>query len=370
MKVPFVDLYELHKPMEDQFIRLFQSVLKKSSFIAGDYTHGFEDHFANYCGAKFSVFTNNGTSALLLALLALKLPAKSEVIIPANTFIATVEAVVAAGLKPVLVDIDPESFLLDLQATKKALTSKTRVIMPVHLYGQMVDVVALRHLTRQKNQKIYIVEDACQSHGARLNGTAKLHGDIACYSFYPGKNLGALGEGGGVVTNSSTWHRWMQLYKNHGSQKKYYHEIMGFNYRQSEIQAAFLDHKLQYLDEGNARRVQAAEWYAKYLSGVAEVVIQQPKIDGGHVYHLLVVRVKKRALLQEYLHEHGIQTGLHYPYPLHTMPAMKEHGYHKGDFPHTEKAAKEILSLPMFATITESQVKYVCKKIVEFYQTK
>ena len=242
--------------------------------------------------------------------------------------------------------------------------------MPVHLYGQMVNVRQLKRVIRKSKNKIYIVEDACQSHGAHLNSTSKLYGDFACYSFYPGKNLGALGEGGGIVTNSKKWFRWIQLYRNHGSQKKYFHEIMGFNFRQSEIQAAFLCHKLPSLGVGNAHRVQAAQWYAAYLSAVKEIEMQEPVADGSHVYHLFIVRAKNRSRLQEYLHENGVQSGLHYPYPLHVMPAMKEYGYKKGDFPLTEKAAKEILSLPMFATITESQVKYVCKKIKEFYQNK
>lgn len=368
MKVPFVDLYSIHKPLERKFATELTRIVRSNAFVAGKNTEKFEGAFAAFCGAKQSVLVNNGTSALQAALFALNLPVGSEVILPANTFIATAEAVVLARLKPVLVDVDPSTLLIDVEQVGKAITKNTSAVIPVHLYGRLVDVPALKRLLARKGRTdIKVLEDACQAHGAAWKGKRRLLGDAAAYSFYPGKNLGALGEAGAVITNSSKLDAVMRLFRNHGSKIRYHHELMGTNMRASELEAVFLSLKLPQLEKQNARRVKAAQWYEKGLKNVGQVSIFPTVTDGSHVYHLYLIRVSHREQLQQFLSNHGIDTGIHYPVPLHLQPAFAEYKIPKGTFPASEVAAGEILSLPMFATITKNQVSYVCEKIHEFY---
>ena len=368
MKVPFVDLYSLHQPLEKQFETALKKVVRSSSFVAGSHTAEFETKFAEYCGATHALLVNNGTSALYAIFDSLNLPRGSEVILPANTFIATAEGPLAAGLTVKLVDVDPDSMLMDLEKTVKAVTSKTAAIIPVHLYGQRVDVAKLKKMLKAAGKKdVLVIEDACQAHGALANGQAKVEGVAAAYSFYPGKNLGALGEAGAVVTNSRKIDSRARLFRSHGSAIKYYHEIVGMNLRASELEAVFLNLKLPQLTQQNKKRVRAAQWYEQGLKGIKDLQFQPAVTDGSHVYHLYVVRAPKRDALIKYLHEQGVDTGIHYPLPLHLQKAFSNLGYKKGSFPMAEKTAKEIVSLPMFPTITKKQVGYVCQKIKAFY---
>ncbi|MBI5151185.1 MAG: DegT/DnrJ/EryC1/StrS family aminotransferase [Candidatus Pacebacteria bacterium] len=368
MKVPFVDLYSIHKPLEKVFISEFKRIIRTNSFVAGKETELFEQDFASYCGAKHALLVNNGTSALFVALSALHLPRGGEVIIPVNTFIATAEAAVLCGLKPIFVDINKETFLMDLEDTAKKISKKTVAIIPVHLYGQRVNIMEIKKILKKKKSSSAIVEDACQAHGAIVGGKSKVEGDVACYSFYPGKNLGALGEAGAVVTDNTILDQYMRLYRGHGSRIKYFHDIVGMNLRASEMQAVFLRKKLPLLSYQNKARLKAVQWYAKGLRGIKEVKFQVPKLDGSHVYHLFVVHVKNRDELIQYLHDRGIDTGIHYPVPLHKTVAFEKLYGKNNQFFSAELTVSEILSLPMFATITQSQVEYVCKNIRIFYK--
>lgn len=371
IKVPFVDLYSIHKPLEKKFLSEFTRVLHSNSFVAGKDTEKFEKSFAQFCGGKYALLVNNGTSALYAALMALNLPPGSEAIIPANTFIATAEAAVLANLKPVFVDADPQSLLMDLEHLEKRITKKTSVIIPVHLYGRLVDIQAVKRiLSRKGRTDIKILEDACQAHGASWNGKQQVSGHAAAYSFYPGKNLGALGEAGAIVTNSKSLDSHMRLFRNHGSRIRYHHDIIGSNLRASELEAVFLGLKLPSLARYNAHRVKVAGWYENGLKSIEPVRIFPTITDGSHVYHLYLIEATRRKQLQAYLAEQGIETGIHYPVPLHLQPAFATLGIRKGTFPVSEASAERILSLPMFATITKEQVHYVCETIRAFYQKK
>jgi dTDP-4-amino-4,6-dideoxygalactose transaminase len=374
MSVPFVDISRIHKPLQASFLRTFSRLAKIGHFVAGEETQLFEKEWAQIVGAKHSTLVNNGTSALFLALQTLELPAGSEVIIPVNTFIATPEAALLANLKPVFVDVDPETYLIDVDAVLKAITKKTRAVIPVNLYGQALNIRSLKKkIASVTNERIFIVEDACQSHGAFWGKTPKLESDLACYSFYPGKNLGALGEAGAVVTNDKTWDRQIKLFRGHGSEIKYKHEIIGFNFRAGEIEAALLRIKLPHLAKYNQSRFDAALYYYSLLQPVIEagsVRMTEPPLQQRHVYHLLELYVERREELMEFLQKKGIQTGLHYPHPLHLTPAFSNYKYKKGAFSVAEDLSHHLVSLPMFAGITKKEVREVCMAIKQFYADK
>jgi dTDP-4-amino-4,6-dideoxygalactose transaminase len=362
-KVAFVDLYAQHRDIEEELVEVFRRVLRKSSFILGPEVVAFEQAFAQYVGAKECLAVNNGTTALQLVLEALEIGPGDEVITVANTFIATAEAISAVGARPVFVDADPVSYTMDPQQVEAAITPKTKALLPVHLYGQSVDLDALMAIAKRHN--LYLVEDACQAHGATYKGKrVGAFGIAGCFSFYPGKNLGALGEGGGVVTNDPVFAQKMRMLRDHGSVKKYEHNVPGFNFRLEGLQGGFLNVKLKKLDGWNARRREIAKRYQELL-GDAPITLPSEMGWGEHVYHLYVIQADDREALKQSLNDAGIETGLHYPVPLHLQVAYKELGYEKGAFPVSEHLSSHILSLPMHPFMTDAEVERVANVVLE-----
>ncbi len=364
MKVPFADLRSLHLPMRPELSEVFQRVLDNNSFILGPEVQRFEEAFAQYVGAGHCIAVSNGTVALQMALLVLNIGPGEEVITAANTFIATAEAISAVGARPVFVDVDPRYYTMDPEAVAKAITPKTKAIIPVHLYGQTADMDPLLALAEKHG--LAVVEDACQAHGAEYRGRkAGTMGILSCFSFYPGKNLGALGEGGAVLCNDAKLAQRLRMLRDHGSLKKYEHSFPGYNFRMEGLQGGFLTVKLAHLDEGNNCRRAAAATYGRLL---AESSVVTPVVLPGakHIYHLYVIQAEDRDALKHHLAEQGIETGLHYPVPLHLQQAYAELGYKAGDFPVAESLSRRILSLPMFPTITREQIECVCSAVTEF----
>jgi dTDP-4-amino-4,6-dideoxygalactose transaminase len=328
-------------------------LIRNAEFIMGKAVGEFEQEFAKYVGAKHCISLNSGTAALHLALMALEVGPGDEVITAANSFIATAEAISFVGATPVFVDCDPATYNLDVTKLEKAITKKTKAIIPVHLHGCPADMEPLMALAKKHNVKV--VEDACQGHGARYNGKrVGTFGDIAAFSFYPGKNLGAAGDGGAVVTNDDGLARHVRLLREHGSEKKYVHEIIGHNFRLDTLQAAVLKVKLPHLDKWNELRRAAAAYYTKNLLELGLKVPIEPA-NTEHVYHLYVIQVRDREKVQAVLAEHGVQSGIHYPNPIHRQKAYSFLGIKEGAFPVSEQAAPHLLSLPMFPEITREQ---------------
>jgi dTDP-4-amino-4,6-dideoxygalactose transaminase len=343
-------------------------VLDTSAFILGREVEAFERAFAEYVGARECVGVSNGTAAIQLALQACGVGPGDEVIVPANTFFATAEAVSTAGAKPVFVDCDPDTSNIDASQVEAAVTGRTRAIIPVHLYGQPADLDALFEVARRHD--LLVIEDAAQAHGARYKG--KRVGPLAragCFSFYPGKNLGAYGEGGAVVTNDPEVARRLRMLRDHGSEQKYRHELVGYNFRLEGMQGAVLGVKLKYLDEWNAMRRRHAARYRELLAPLADSGALALPVEADyseHVYHLFVVQTGSRDALQRYLSAAGVQTGIHYPVPVHLQPAYAALGHQAGDFPNAEAQSARVLSLPMFAELTEHQIRYVADALKDF----
>ncbi|MBN3039008.1 MAG: DegT/DnrJ/EryC1/StrS family aminotransferase [Candidatus Omnitrophica bacterium] len=363
LKVPFVDLKTQYQDLRSELEPRLKKTIEDCHFILGESVNSFEKEFADYCGTEYAVSTSSGTAALFLALSSLGIGKGDEVITAANTFIATVLAIHYTGARPVLVDVEENTYNLDINKVKKAINKKTRAIVPVHLYGQPVDMQPLLKLA--KRYRLKIVEDACQAHGAEYKGRKTgTFGDVSAFSFYPGKNLGAYGDGGMVVTNSARIKDKMLMLRDYGQKRKYQHLIKGFNARLDTIQAEILRVKLSHLDRWNESRRLSAKKYNFLLNNLDGYVITPSQIpEVKHVWHLYVIRTKKRDVLQRYLKENGIFTGIHYPIPIHLQPAFSDLGYKKGEFPVTEKVAGEILSLPMYPELRDEQIEYVVKKI-------
>jgi dTDP-4-amino-4,6-dideoxygalactose transaminase len=355
-RVPFVDLQAQFRALREEIVPRVTQVMEDAKFILGPDVGIFEENFADYVGSRYCVSLESGTAALALVLEALGLGPGDEVIIPANTYIASAIAVSAVGAKPVLVDMD-ETYLLDPSLLESALTSRTRAVMPVHLYGQAVPMDPVMDFARRRGLRV--IEDASQAHGARWNGRrVGTFGDAGCFSFYPGKNLGAYGDAGAVVTDDAELADKLRLLRDFGQRRKNEHLVKAGNCRLDTIQAAVLDVKLRHLDRWNeARRRNARAYDAK----LAQIGIAPPPClhDEGHVYHLYVIEVGNRADVQSALAESGIATGIHYPIPIHLQPAYRELGLGPGSFPRTERSAQRILSLPMFAELTEEQIDLV-----------
>lgn len=366
MNVPFVDLKSQYERIKNEIDRAIKDVINDSSFIGGSYVKAFEEQFARYCGVKYCKGVGNGTDALYITLKALGIGKGDEVITVANTFIATSEAITSTGAKVVFVDCDPDYYNIDIEKMENSITSKTKAIIPVHLYGQPADMEKINRIA--KKHDLYVVEDAAQAHGAKYQGRRVGGlGDVGCFSFYPGKNLGAYGDAGAIVTNdSSIVHKCMML-ANHGRVEKYEHRVEGYNSRLDGMQAAVLSVKLKHLDKWNRERNKAADFYRKIFKDT-EIVL--PKIRNGveHVYHLFVVQVERRDELMNYLKENGINTGIHYPIPLPMQKAYGYLGYDTGDFRTSEYLADTIVSMPIFPEITKEQQQYVAEKIKFFYK--
>jgi len=364
--IPLVDLTAQYKLIEKQVKLEMDKVLSKGDFILGEAVSKFEESFSCFCDSKYSVGVSSGTEALFLSLVALDIKPEDEVITVANTFVATVFAVSYTGAKPVLVDIDPDTFNIDLEKIEEKITASTKAIMPVHLYGRAVDMDKLMALAKEHNLKV--IEDAAQAHGAlHKNRKVGSFGATGCFSFYPGKNLGAYGDAGAIVTSDDVMYAKLKSLRNYGSPKKYYHDRIGYNNRLDTIQAAVLKVKLQYLSEWNDKRISNAKIYNQKLKGVGDLILPRVGSDNSCVFHLYVIRTKKRDELMDYLKSNEVQCGIHYPVPIYSLEAYKYLGYQKEEFPVTEKISKEILSLPMYPELNEKQIDKVVSLIKSFY---
>lgn len=362
MNVPFVDLKAQYAAIAPDVNAAMDEVVQSAAFVLGPAVRRFESNFARYVGSAHCIGVESGTAALKVALEALGVGPGDEVILPANTYIASALAVSAIGATPVLVEAD-DAYLIDAGAVERAVGPRTKAVMPVHLYGQAVDLEPLLAIARRHGLKI--VEDASQSHGAVTRGRrAGSIGDVGCFSFYPGKNLGAYGDGGAIVTDDADVAERVRLLRDFGQKKKYEHEIKGDNCRLDSIQAAVLDVKLRHLDDWNERRRGHAERYDRLLSDAGFPVPVNRHRD-GHVHHLYVTQVPNRADVQRRLEERGVQTGIHYPIPIHLQRAYADLGYGPGSFPKTEADADRILSLPMFAELQSEQIEYVVASLVD-----
>jgi dTDP-4-amino-4,6-dideoxygalactose transaminase len=364
MSVPFVDLKQQYLSIKDEVLAAVAGVFESTQFVLGKEVAAFEDEFASYSGARYGVAVNSGTSALHLALLAAGVGPGAEVITVPFTFVATTAAIGYTGAKPVFVDVDPETYCMDPARIERAITPRTKAILPVHLYGQAADMDAIRAIARRHG--LPVIEDAAQAHGAEYKGRrCGSIGEMGCFSFYPGKNLGAYGEGGMVTTNDPELARQIRILRDWGAEKKYHHVLKGFNYRMEGVQGAILRVKLQYLEKWTEARRANAELYSLAL---ADSGLQLPKQAPGnrHVYHVYGVMTPQRRELMESLEAQGIQTGIHYPIPVHLQPAYSDLNYRAGDFPIAERLASEELSLPMFPELTESQIEAVSNAIAEY----
>ncbi|MBU1136567.1 MAG: DegT/DnrJ/EryC1/StrS family aminotransferase [Nanoarchaeota archaeon] len=366
MEIPFVDLKSQYKAIKEEIDSAIRSILENTAFILGEAVENFEKSFAEYCNKKFSIGLNSGTSALQLALIASGVKLGDEVITVPNTFIATAEAISMVGAKPVFVDIEPKTCTIDVSKIESAITEKTKAIIPVHLYGQPADMKPILEIAEKHN--LIVIEDACQAHGAEYKGKKLPISDIGCFSFYPGKNLGAYGEAGAVVTDNPELAEKIKILRDHGQEKKYIHKIKGFNARIEGIQGAVLGVKLKYLEEWNEKRRKNAQLYNELLKDLNEIIIPHEAEYSKHIYHLYVIKAKNRDKLQEFLKQKGVSSGLHYPVPIHLQEAYSDLNYNKGDFPITESCVNEILSLPMFPELSEEQIKYIVDSIKEFYK--
>jgi dTDP-4-amino-4,6-dideoxygalactose transaminase len=355
--IPFVDLKAQYGAIKPEIDAAIARVLENSQFILGPEVAAFEREFAHYTGAAAAIGVNSGTSALHLALLAAGVGPGDEVITVPFTFVATVAAIGYTGATPVFVDIDPASFTMDVTQVEAAITPRTKAIVPVHLYGQAADMDPIMAIARKHN--LTVIEDAAQAHGAEYKGRrVGSIGDMGCFSFYPGKNLGAYGEGGAVVTSNPAHVRTVLMLRDWGAEQKYVHRLRGYNYRLEGIQGAILRVKLRYIETWTeARRAHAGE-YSRLLhdSGVS---VPQTMRYARHVWHVYAVRAPDRAGLQAALHQENIQSGIHYPIPVHLQPAWADLKYIRGDFPHSERAADEVLSLPMYPELTADQLRAV-----------
>lgn len=353
--VPFLDMKARHAPLRQEFLDAIGDVIDSGDFSGGVPVTDFEKAFAAYCGCAHAVAVGNGTEALWLALLAMGIGPGDEVITVPMTFIATVEAILMAGATPVFVDIDERTCTMDPTALKGALSARTKAIMPVHLFGRTADMEPI--LAFAAKHGLRVIEDAAQAHGAiHQNRRAGTHGDAGCFSFYPGKNLGAFGEGGGIVTQNAELAENLRVLRNHGQSRKNHHPVMGWNSRMDSIQAAVLRIKLRHLDAENEARRQHARCYDAGLAGLPGVVIPERAADRAHVYHLYVIRVRLREQVLEAMAANGIQCGVHYPVPVHLQPAWMDLGHTHGDFPVSERCANEFLSLPMYPELTARQI--------------
>lgn len=372
MKIPFMDLHRQYLTLKPQIDAAISDVIATSEFIGGRAKGAFEESFAKACGVEHCVGVGNGTDAIYLALKALGVGAGDEVIVPANTFIATAEAVSVVGARPVFVDADPKTFLLDLAQLEKILSrsahargGRVRAIIPVHLYGRINPMSQIMDLA--KKYDVWVIEDSAQAHLAEWKGVrAGAHGHMATFSFYPGKNLGAMGDAGAIVTNNADWAQLARKYANHGRVKKYDHEVEGFNSRLDGIQAAVLNVKLPHLAKWSEARRQHARRYNELL-GELEGRIHLPYIPEGHehVFHLYVVRLSNREKIQEELAKRGVQTVVHYPIALHNLRAYSYLGHKPEDFPVANQYQSEILSLPLFPEMTVEEQNYVVQSLRE-----
>lgn len=366
MNISLVNLQRQYQRYKREIDTAIQRVMDSSHYILGEEVAAFEREFAAFCGAKYCIGVASGTDALFLSLKALGIRAGDEVITVPNSFFATALSISMAGARPVFVDIDEKTYTMDPDKIEEKITPRTKALIPVHLYGQPTDIDAIKKVARRHNLKI--VEDACQAHGARYKGVRVGNlGDIAAFSFFPGKNLGAYGDGGGVVTNDAALAEKVSTLRTFGGRDKYHFQMRGVNSRLDALQAAILRVKLRYLDKWSDARRKNAAWYSASLRGVP---VSAPVVAKSNqsVFHLYVITTDRRDELAHYLNRRGIATGIHYPIPIHLQPAYKELGHRKGDFPVTEVSADRVLSLPMCPELKREELEYVVKNIREFFR--
>ncbi len=366
--IPLVDLRAQYVAIRADIDSAIQTVIDTTSFVMGPAVRQFEEAFATFCGVTHGIGVSNGTAAIELALRALGIGRGDEVITAAHTFIATAEAISNVGARPVFVDVDPETYTLAPAAVAAAITSATRALLPVHIYGQPADMTALTKLAKQHG--LALIEDAAQAHGATWQGKrAGNLADMACFSFYPGKNLGAYGDAGAVMTNNDALAEQVRLLRNHGRRSKYVHDIVGANERIDTLQAAILGAKLPYLAAWTAKRQALAARYHTLLAD-AEIVLPKVAPAATSAWHLYVIRTPARDRLLTFLKTHGVEAGIHYPVPLHLQPAYAELGYQRGELPVTEIVADTCLSLPLYPEMTEAQQDRVVALIYTFLTQK
>lgn len=364
--IPFVDLVAQYKTIKDEIDSAVKEVLLRCNFILGGQVEEFEQSFAQFAGVQYGVAVSNGLDALRLSLMALDIGPGDEVILPVNTYIATALAVSSVGARPILVDCDPATYNIDVELIEPAITQRARAIIPVHLTGQSADMDPILEIAERYG--LHVIEDAAQAHGTMYKGQqCGSLGIMGCFSFYPGKNLGGCGDGGMVTTNDAKLAERLSRLRNYGQRVKYEHLEKGLNARMDTLQAAVLSAKLRHLSQWNEARANHAEKYKKLLSGLGDVAFQQRAPYSTHIYHLLIIETDQRDALRTYLEKEGIQTGIHYPKPIHLQEAYMEMGYGKGDFPHAERLASHILSLPMFPELSDRQIKYVANKVWAFF---
>jgi dTDP-4-amino-4,6-dideoxygalactose transaminase len=365
--VPYLDLTAQHAALRPAIDAAVKRVLDSGQYILGPEVDAFEREFAEYCGGAHAVAVNSGTSALHLALLAAGVGPGHEVITTPFTFVATASAICNAGARPVFVDIDPASFTIDPARIAAAITPRTRAIIPVHLYGQPADMDPILDIARRHG--LTVIEDAAQAHGAEYKGQrAGSLGDFGCFSFYPGKNLGACGEGGLVIARDSAAARTVRMLRDWGQERKYEHLLAGFNYRMDALQGAILRVKLPQLDLWTDARRACAARYRDLLAG-SGVDAPREQSYARHVYHVYAIRTANRPALQRQLEAGGVQSGIHYPTPVHLQPAYADLGYRTGDFPHAEAAAAEVLSLPLFPGLSAQQQAHVVRRLSHSEET-
>ncbi len=358
MQVPFLNLRLHHEPMRDELRAAIEEVIDSSAFAGGSFVEKFEREFAQFGGANYASGVGNGTDALWFALLALGVGPGDEVITVPSTFMATAEAITFCGARPVFVDIDEETYTMDATQLERVITPRTKAILPVHLFGQMADMDSVMEIARKHG--LPVIEDACQAHGAEYKGRkAGTLGEIGCFSFYPGKNLGALGEAGATITNNSELKRKIDVLRDHGQDRKYHHTVVGWNGRMDGIQAAVLSVKLKRLADGNERRRRHARQYADLLAGLDEIILPATAAARLHVFHIYAIRAPKRDELMRALAQQGVSCGIHYPIPIHLQEAYRSLGLMRGAFPVAERCANEFVSLPMFPELTPEQVEAV-----------
>jgi dTDP-4-amino-4,6-dideoxygalactose transaminase len=364
MKVPFLDLKAHHAPLLGEINAAIREVVESSAFAGGPFVAGFETDFAAYCDCPHAIGVGSGTEALWLTLLALGLGPGDEVITVPNSFMATAEAISYCGAKPVFVDVDERSYTMDPAVLKKAITARTKAIIPVHIFGQPADMDPISEIAR--SHSLFVVEDACQAHGAEYKGRrVGTLGDAACFSFYPGKNLGAFGEAGAVVTQNADLQEKIRILRDHGQIRKYHHAAVGWNGRMDGIQAAVLRIKLRHLETGNQLRRSHAAHYNKAFGAIEEVITPGLTDGARHVYHIYAIRVQDRDEVMRFLAEKSIGCGVHYPIPIHLQEAYRGLGYARGAFPIAERCAEEFVSLPMFPELTPVQVEMVAQAVKE-----
>jgi len=361
--IPLVDLKAQYLTIKSDVAAAVGRVLDTGQFVLGPEVEAFEQEFAAYQGAAQGIAVNTGTSALHLALMAAGVGPGDEVITVPFTFVATVAAIGYVGARAVYVDIDPKTFTMDVNQIEGAITPRTKAIVPVHLYGQPADMDPIIEIANRHGLKV--IEDGCQAHGAAYKGRpVGALGDLGCFSFYPGKNLGAYGEGGMVVTNNAAMAKQIRMLRDWGSEKKYHHVLKGFNYRMEGMQGSILRVKLRHLEKWTeARRAHAAEYRRVLADSGIEIPVEAPY--ARHVYHVYAIRTKDRVTMQRMLQSNGIGTGIHYPIPVHLQPAYADPAYRQGDFPHSEQAANEVLSLPMFAELSFTNVEMIGAAVKE-----